>query len=114
MLRLLRMSSTSTGPVSTTIRQKLTEFFNPTHLEVECESHLHNVPKGAEKHFRVQIISDKFEGLSTLQRQRLVNKALAEELKTSVHALRIEARIPSEYEGQKQVDPPRCLGGGNR
>ena len=41
--------------------------FQPVHLEVECESHLHNVPKGTEIHFRVQIVSDQFEGLSQLQ-----------------------------------------------
>lgn len=41
--------------------------FQPTHLEVECESRLHNVPAGVEAHFRVQVVSDKFEGLSQLQ-----------------------------------------------
>lgn len=42
-------------------------YFQPAHLEVECESRLHNVPAGTEAHFRVQIVSDKFEGLSQLQ-----------------------------------------------
>lgn len=34
---------------------------------MECESHLHNVPKGAEKHFRVQVVSDEFEGKRVIE-----------------------------------------------
>ena len=41
--------------------------FKPIHLEVECESQMHNVPKGVEIHFRVQIVSEKFENLTQLQ-----------------------------------------------
>ncbi|KAH7725747.1 Protein K11H12.1 [Aphelenchoides avenae] len=104
-------SNATEGPVTAGIRKKLQEHFQPDHLEVECESHLHNVPKGTEIHFRVQVVSDRFEGLSTLQRQRLVNKALAEELQTVIHALRIEAKPPSEFSGQKQAPAPACGGG---
>ncbi|KAI6192262.1 hypothetical protein M3Y97_00318100 [Aphelenchoides bicaudatus] len=112
---IIRMASTVAGneggPLTTAIRNKLQDFFKPTHLEVECESKLHNVPAGVEAHFRVQIVSDKFEGQTQLQRQRMVNKVLAEELETSIHALRIEAKKPSEFEGQKQVAAPKCGGG---
>ncbi|CAD5225228.1 unnamed protein product [Bursaphelenchus xylophilus] len=38
---------------------------NPVHVEVECESQ-HNVPMGVEIEFRVQIASDKFDGLSKI------------------------------------------------
>jgi len=72
---------------------------------------MHNVPKDVEIHFRVQIVSEKFEGLTQLQRQRLVNKCLAEELETKIHALRIEAKKPSEYTGERQNPPPPCGGG---
>lgn len=41
----------------------------------------------------------------------MVNKLLAEELETSIHALRIEAKKPSEFDGQKQVAAPKCGGG---
>jgi hypothetical protein len=41
----------------------------------------------------------------------LVNKALAEELEDGIHALRIEAKKPSEYQGEKQVEAPKCGGG---
>jgi stress-induced morphogen len=86
--------------------------FPPHHLVVECESQFHNVSRGAEKHFRVQICSEKFNGLSQLQRQRMVNKLLAEELQNQIHALRIEAKTPEEWNGQEQAPAPKCLGGG--
>ncbi|KAI1726928.1 bolA-like protein [Ditylenchus destructor] len=103
------------GPVTAAIRKKLADHFNPAHLEVECESAMHNVAHDKEIHFRVQIVCDKFEGLPLLQRQRLVNKCLADELKNNViHALRIDAKQPSEFLGQKQVSPPACGGGGGK
>lgn len=43
----------------------------------------------------------------------MVNKLFEEELKTDIHALRIEAKKPSEYNGQAQVAAPACRGGGN-
>uniref|UniRef100_A0A915DV78 BolA-like protein n=1 Tax=Ditylenchus dipsaci TaxID=166011 RepID=A0A915DV78_9BILA len=98
-------SARTEGPVTIALRKKLADFFNPVHLEVECESPMHNVPKGKEIHFRALIVSDKFEGLRQLDRQRMVNKVLAEELKTQIHALRIEAKQPSEYVGDKQIEP---------
>ncbi|KAL3103200.1 hypothetical protein niasHS_002386 [Heterodera schachtii] len=104
-------SAPSEGPVTIELRQKIVDFFKPEHLEVECESRLHNVPKGAEKHFRVQIVSDKFNGMTQLHRQRMVNKLLAEELREKIHALRIEAKIPSEWHGTKQTPAPPCEGG---
>lgn len=41
----------------------------------------------------------------------MVNKLLADELQTFIHALRIEAKKPSEYEGQQQIPAPKCGGG---
>uniref|UniRef100_A0A914V0H0 BolA-like protein 1 n=1 Tax=Plectus sambesii TaxID=2011161 RepID=A0A914V0H0_9BILA len=102
----------SEGPVSMIIREKLTQAFHPSHLEVICESHMHNVPKGSEKHFKVSVVSDKFEGLPLIKRHRLVNEALAEELAGPVHALRIDAYPTSQYTGQKSAPSPACRGGG--
>uniref|UniRef100_A0A914GWG3 BolA-like protein n=1 Tax=Globodera rostochiensis TaxID=31243 RepID=A0A914GWG3_GLORO len=98
-IRMLMSSNSPSveGPVTIALRQKLAAFFKPEHLEVECESRLHNVPKGTEKHFR---------------RQRMVNKLLADELREKIHALRIEAKMPPEWKGEKQVLAPPCGGGG--
>ena len=82
------------------IREKLTETFSPVSLDVVNDSHRHaghaGSPGTGESHFRVTIISDKFGGLSRVERHRLVNEALAAELSGPVHALAIKALAPDE------------------
>jgi len=80
------------------ITRKLTEAFAPQQLEVIDESHQHHGHggwrEGGETHFRVNIVSDAFAGKSRIDRHRMVNAALAEELAERVHALAIAARAP--------------------
>ena len=45
-----------------TIEQKLREAFSPLHLEVADESHMHSVPEGAQSHFKVTVVSERFDG----------------------------------------------------
>ncbi|VDM50411.1 unnamed protein product [Toxocara canis] len=53
------------------LKQSLMPFeIAPSHLEIECESRLHKGPRDAERHFRVEIVSDHFEGLRTVQVRR--------------------------------------------
>lgn len=84
--------------VEATIREKLEQAFRPTRLEVINESHLHaghrSAPGTGESHFRVLIESPAFAGKSRLQQHRLVNDALAAELKGKVHALALETQAP--------------------
>jgi BolA protein len=86
--------------VETTIRQKLTEAFAPTRLDVINESHLHaghrNSPGTGESHFRVLIVSSAFASASRVARHRAVNKLLEEELKGKVHALALNVYAPGE------------------
>jgi BolA protein len=86
--------------VADTIRDKLTRAFHPAALTVVDESHLHaghaGAREGGESHFRVEIVSGAFAGLSRVQRHRRVHEALAEELRGGVHALAITARTPEE------------------
>ena len=89
--------------VETTIREKLAQAFQPVHLEVINESHLHaghrSSPGTGESHFRVLIISPVFAGKSRLARHRLVNEVLAAELKGKVHALALVTQAPGEGAG---------------
>ncbi|EFO20774.1 hypothetical protein LOAG_07713, partial [Loa loa] len=55
------------GPVKDRIIQRLRAEFKPTHLEVECESENHAGRRDDERHFYVQIVSNNFEGLQTVQ-----------------------------------------------
>lgn len=82
------------------IRAKLIEALQPTRLDVINESHLHaghrSSPGTGESHFRVLVVSPMFAGKSRVDRHRLVNAALAAELKDKVHALAINAYAPGE------------------
>ena len=86
--------------ISERITQKLTAAFAPQALKVIDESHQHHGHagwrEGGETHFRVDIVSQAFAGKSRLERHRLINTALAEELAGGVHALAIVARAPEE------------------
>ncbi|XP_051921335.1 LOW QUALITY PROTEIN: bolA-like protein 1 [Hippocampus zosterae] len=99
-------------PVEGAITSKLTDAFHPEHLEVHNESHMHAVPPGSESHFRVLVVSGRFQGLSLLQRHRLVNEALKVELSAHIHALAIQAKTPEQWRGDPSLaQSPPCLGG---
>jgi BolA family transcriptional regulator, general stress-responsive regulator len=82
------------------IAEKLTKAFTPERLTVIDESHRHEGHvgwrHGGETHFRVAIIAAAFSGKSRLDRHRMVNQALSEELAGGIHALAIEAAAPGE------------------
>ena len=82
------------------IRRKITDGLAPQHLEIKDESHLHaghaGAPEGGESHFRISVVSDRFEGLTPVARQRLVNDVLREELKGPIHALAMKTQTPDE------------------
>jgi stress-induced morphogen len=85
------------------IRDKLTAAFAPARLVIENDSHKHahhvamkGMANTGETHFTVTIISEAFAGRSRIDRHRLVNEALAEELAGPVHALAVKAATPSE------------------
>ena len=82
------------------MHKKLSRRLAPTELHIEDESAGHAGHSGArpegETHFRVRVVSEVFEGMDRVARQRLIHEILAEELRTHVHALSITARTPGE------------------
>jgi len=88
------------GEITATLQRKLEEAFAPATVEVVDDSARHHGHAGArpggESHFNVMIVSPVFEGMGRVERQRRVNKALAEELAGPVHALSIKALAPGE------------------
>jgi BolA family transcriptional regulator, general stress-responsive regulator len=90
------------------IERKLNEALTPERLEVVNESHLHaghhHTSDGhhaefdgrGETHFRIRIITPAFIGKSRLERHRVINRLLADELREEIHALAIEAHAPGE------------------
>lgn len=94
------MTTLATGSAQDQIAARLTAALAPTFLKVENESAHHAGHMGddgtGETHFRVEIVSHAFDGLSRVARQRLVNRALADLLAERIHALAIKARAPGE------------------
>ena len=86
------------GSVSEIIETRLREAFEPTDLLIQDDSHLHaghaGARPGGESHFTVEITSSRFAGLTRVACHRLVNEALAEELKGPIHALVIRTKLP--------------------
>ncbi|MBT4837558.1 MAG: transcriptional regulator BolA [Methylococcales bacterium] len=96
-----------------TIETKLKETFSPTYLEVINESSNHSVPEGSESHFKLIVVSDEFEDKRLIQRHRLINGLLSNELKTGIHALALHTMTPNEWSAKSKTvpDSPNCRGG---
>ncbi|MDQ7005272.1 MAG: BolA family protein [Ghiorsea sp.] len=81
------------------IEQALNDTFQPTHLEVLDESHLHAGHEGAKSgggHYVVNIVASAFAGKSRIQKHRLVNDACKHLFPKAIHALSIQAQAPEE------------------
>ena len=81
------------------IRALLTAALEPTVLELTDESALHAGHAGAASggsHFRLRIVSPRFEGQRLVMRHRLVYDSVHDMMHTEIHALAITALTPSE------------------
>ena len=100
------------GPVEQLIRKKLQDTLYPLTLEVTNDSDKHAHHRGAkehalargstrgpsETHFSIHVVSAAFEGQRLIQRHRLVNNVLKDELAGPVHALALSTKTPAEAE----------------
>ncbi|XP_066537668.1 bolA-like protein 2 isoform X2 [Hoplias malabaricus] len=78
------------------IREKLIAEIGAVHVEVEDTS-----PNRCAASFKVLVVSPQFEGKALLQRHRMVNNCLANELK-EIHAFEQKTLTPEQWEKQKQ------------
>lgn len=89
-----------TGTIASEIEALLRAAFAPTSLAVINDSARHHGHAGddgsGESHFTVEIESAAFAGVSRLERQRMVNRALGDIPGQRVHALAVKARAPGE------------------
>lgn len=82
------------------IESRLREALAASHVEVVDESHLHAGHAGAASgggHFRATIVSDRFESLSRIARQRLVYEMLAAEMGGEIHAFSMRTFTSAEW-----------------
>ena len=86
--------------VAEEMRTRLQQAFAPIRLEVRDDSEKHRGHagwrEGGETHFRVEIVSQAFDGKNRVARQRLVYAALKDELDAGLHALAMETLTPAE------------------
>jgi|TARA_B110000971_G_scaffold184431_1_gene192174 BolA protein len=94
------------------IRAKVSESLNPQELIIENESHKHGGP-ATDSHFKLTVVAADFEGLAAVKRHQRLYGILAQELKTSVHALALHLYSPSEWATNSASAPksPDCRGG---
>ncbi|KII62472.1 BolA-like protein 1 [Thelohanellus kitauei] len=96
------------GPIRSQIINKLTQSLQPAFINVINESPNHGNGT-AESHFRILVTSEKFRGLLRIERHRLIYQILEQEMKM-IHAISIEAKVPTDSELQQGSSPP-CVGG---
>ncbi|HEX8513209.1 MAG TPA: BolA family protein [Allosphingosinicella sp.] len=94
------MTQAFTGGIAPEIERRLRAALDPAHLVVTNDSARHQGHSGddgsGESHFTVEVVSERFAGMSRVERQRSVNSALADLLRDRIHALAIKARAPGE------------------
>jgi BolA protein len=81
------------------IRSRLEAALEPSVLDLGDDSALHAGHAGAASgggHYRVKLVSNRFEGLKLVMRHRLVYDAVRDMMHSEIHALAITALAPSE------------------
>ena len=76
------------------LRERLSAL-DPVELEIIDESHLHIGHAGSRDgagHFRVKIVSSRFQGLRPVARHRLVYDLVHDLMPHPIHALAIDAK----------------------
>lgn len=84
------------------IRERLAAL-DPLALELVDESERHRghagYQEGGGTHWRLSIVSPRFEGKNTVARHRMIYQALGSLMQHPIHALSISARTPEEEKG---------------
>ncbi len=90
--------------------------FAPYFMKVENISHMHSTPHGAETHFAIHVVSDKFNGKKRIERQRLVHDVLLP-LQMLIHSTTQKLQTRDEWQNMgspTEFDLPDCFGGSKK
>jgi len=83
----------ASDPLYKAIWDKLSEKFQPSHLEVITEK---------PGHWKVIVVSEYFKGLGLLDRHRSVQDCLKTEMESDIHALTIVSKTAEEWAKMNQ------------
>lgn len=82
------------------IESRLRERVDPIHVEIQDDSARHAGHRGATSpggHYRLLVVSKRFEGQTLLERHQLVNDALRDLFGPRIHALSMRTLTPNEW-----------------
>jgi len=97
------------------IKQLLIEKFQAPHIEITDESFLHSTHpealRGGGGHYHVLIVSDRFKGITLIERHRLIYETLQSLFSREIHAFTIKALTTEEWmqKGLSKLDLQRFL-----
>ncbi len=80
------------------LRERL-QALQPQSVEIDDDSVLHAGHEGARSgggHYRLRLVSRRFDGLSRLARHRLVYDSVGQMMQREVHALTLVLQTPEE------------------
>lgn len=78
------------------LRPSRLELINDSQKHAGHAHHMGGAPVTGETHYKLMIVSDRFENVSRVERQRMVMDLLKNEFESGLHALEIKARSPSD------------------
>ena len=83
------------GPIEKQIKEKLSTALNPAEMHImnESEKHAHHKgnPGGDETHFHIYVKCSQFNGLTTLEKHKLIYEILAGEI-PKIHAISLKLK----------------------
>lgn len=93
------------------IRIRIQQSFHPTFLDIVNESKMHHGQKNLETHFRIHIVSEKFNDQKRIDRHRSVQNILKDEF-SLIKAFSLHTYTPGEWINQNEIfqQSPTCQG----
>ena len=88
------------------IKSRLKKTIAIDHLTImdDTGKHLRHQHYDGGRHFKIIIVSSTFEGVSLLDRHKLVYQALAGMIKNEIHALGLKTIATSEWKKNKETE----------
>jgi stress-induced morphogen len=91
---------------------QLLQNLNPVFVDLKNDSHKHashvehlgSAGFTGETHYKLMIVSEQFENLSRIDRQRKINDLLKDEFQTGLHAFEMKIYSVDEYKNQEAFD----------
>lgn len=85
------------------LKSKLTQALEAAHVEIVDDSwrhagHLEAKPGLEATHLTITVVSSRFEGVSLMDRHRLVHEVLKEARENHLHALQLKTLTPGQWQ----------------